>query len=55
VAGYTAGALVRLPLVRIDYVLHDGTWAARGAWTQALPGSDHRAVIADVALVGRGS
>jgi vancomycin resistance protein VanJ len=51
---YPAGHLGRLPLVplvRIDYVFHDDAFHARAAWTEHLPGSDHRAVVADLLLV----
>ena len=47
-SGQYGRALV--PLVRIDYVLHDDAWAARNAETVYLPGSDHRAVVADLVL-----
>lgn len=38
------------PVVRIDYVLHDAAWAAKAAWTGAIPGSDHRYVAAELVL-----
>jgi endonuclease/exonuclease/phosphatase (EEP) superfamily protein YafD len=53
--GYTyptspLGRLPLPPLVRIDYVFHDDAFQARAAWTEPLPGSDHRAVLADLLL-----
>jgi vancomycin resistance protein VanJ len=56
--GYTFPAepvfrLALIPLVRIDYVLHDRAWASRAAWTVDLPGSDHRGVAADLVLTQR--
>jgi vancomycin resistance protein VanJ len=44
------GRFALVPLIRIDYVLHDDAWTARNAWTVYLPGSDHRAVVADLVL-----
>ena len=46
----TRGWLPLWPLVRIDYVFHDGAWAAPAAWTKVVAGSDHRAVVADLVL-----
>jgi endonuclease/exonuclease/phosphatase (EEP) superfamily protein YafD len=37
-------------LARIDYVWMPEGASAEGAWALAVPGSDHRAVVADVAL-----
>ena len=37
-------------LVRIDYILHDRSLTARSARTGVTPGSDHRHVVADLAL-----
>lgn len=42
--------LPAISLVRIDYILHDRTLTARMARTGATPGSDHRHVVADLAL-----
>lgn len=39
-----------LSLVRIDYILHDRSLTARMARTGTTPGSDHRHVVADLAL-----
>lgn len=39
-----------VPLIRVDYVFHDDAWAARAARTYALPGSDHRFLVADLVL-----
>lgn len=38
------------PLIRIDYVFYDYAWTASSAWTVEIPGSDHRAVVADLVL-----
>lgn len=38
------------PLVRIDYVLHDDSWATRSTRTGNLAGSDHRYVVAELVL-----
>jgi endonuclease/exonuclease/phosphatase (EEP) superfamily protein YafD len=35
-------------LAAIDYLLMPAEWQAQGAWTVAVPGSDHRAVVVDV-------
>lgn len=40
-------------LARIDYVLVPEGIAILGSWTVHLPGSDHRAVVADLAPPGR--
>ena len=40
--------LPALPLVRIDYVLHNDAWLATAARTGSLPGSDHRYLVADL-------
>ena len=37
-------------LVRLDYVLGSSDVEVLGSWTVDLPGSDHRAVIADLRL-----
>ena len=37
-------------LVRIDYILHDRSLTARSVRTGRTPGSDHRHVVADLAL-----
>ena len=42
--------LPNISLVRIDYILHDRSLAARSARTGTTPGSDHRHVVADLAL-----
>lgn len=34
--------------VTIDYIWMPETWKSKGAWTAYVPGSDHRAVVADV-------
>ena len=39
-----------LSLVRIDYIMHDRSLTARSARTGITPGSDHRHVVADLAL-----
>lgn len=55
--GYTfpsgaGGSWQRLvPLMRIDYLFHDDAWRARAAFTVRVPGSDHRAVVAELALL----
>lgn len=55
--GYTfpsgaGGSWQRLfPLMRIDYIFHDGAWRTREALTERLPGSDHRAVVTELALL----
>jgi len=38
------------PLVRIDHIFHSAGITATNAYTEAIPGSDHRAVIADLAI-----
>lgn len=40
------------PLVQIDHVLHGPGWAAVTASEHLLPGTDHRAVVAELALLG---
>jgi endonuclease/exonuclease/phosphatase (EEP) superfamily protein YafD len=40
------------PLVQIDHVLHGPGWAAVSASEHLLPGTDHRAVVAELALLG---
>ena len=40
----------RVPLAQIDHVLVGERLAALGMTTLAVPGSDHRAVVATVAL-----
>jgi vancomycin resistance protein VanJ len=50
--GYTYPS--RLPVVRIDYVLHSGEWRTVTARVGAGDGSDHLAVFAELAYVGRG-
>lgn len=49
------GGRLRLlaPLIRIDYVLAAGPLEPVRAWTERLPGTDHLAVVADVALPAR--
>jgi endonuclease/exonuclease/phosphatase family metal-dependent hydrolase len=42
--------VVGLPLAQIDHVLVGQRLAALGMSTHAVPGSDHRAVVANVAL-----
>ena len=42
--------LPTVSLVRIDYILHDRSLTARSARTGRTPGSDHRHVVADLAL-----
>ena len=37
-------------LARIDGILVPDRWRVLGAWTQDVPGSDHRVVVADVRL-----
>ncbi|MGE3910182.1 MAG: endonuclease/exonuclease/phosphatase family protein [Chloroflexota bacterium] len=39
-----------LSIVRIDYILHDGSVTARAAYTGSMPGSDHRYVVAELRL-----
>jgi len=46
----TFEGLPDLSLVRIDYILHDRSLTARSARTGITPGSDHRHVVADLAL-----
>jgi vancomycin resistance protein VanJ len=53
--GYTYPTFIEFftfpfPLVRIDHVFYNQAWAARAAWSAALPGSDHRYLIADLLL-----
>jgi endonuclease/exonuclease/phosphatase (EEP) superfamily protein YafD len=40
------------PLIRIDYVFHNDALEATAAHTVADPASDHRAVVADLVLLG---
>jgi endonuclease/exonuclease/phosphatase family metal-dependent hydrolase len=35
--------------VKIDAIYHDAHWKSRGIWVAPLGGSDHRAVVADLA------
>jgi endonuclease/exonuclease/phosphatase (EEP) superfamily protein YafD len=42
--------LPNISLVRIDYILHDRSFTARSTRTGTTPGSDHRHVVADLAL-----
>lgn len=42
---------IPLPLIRIDYIWTSPDLRPRAAWTQAVQGSDHLAVIADLELV----
>lgn len=42
--------LPSISFVRIDYILHDRSLTARSARTGTIPGSDHRHVVADLAL-----
>jgi vancomycin resistance protein VanJ len=44
------GEAPAVPLVRIDYVMHDAAWTAAAARTGTIPGSDHRYVAADLIL-----
>jgi endonuclease/exonuclease/phosphatase family metal-dependent hydrolase len=39
------------PLVGVDYIFNDSAFVAVAAWTGQLPGSDHRYVVADLALL----
>lgn len=53
--GYSFPALAfeglpNVSFVRIDYILHDRSLSARSARTGRTPGSDHRHVVADLAL-----
>jgi len=44
------GRLTVFPFIRIDYVFHDNAWITLSAHTGAIPGSDHRYVLADLML-----
>ncbi len=41
------------PVIQIDHVLVDDGWTALDTWTHHLDGSDHKALIADVAPTSR--
>jgi len=40
------------PFVQLDHVLHGKGLAGTGAWEHTLPGTDHRAVLADLVVMG---
>jgi vancomycin resistance protein VanJ len=44
------GPAPAFPVVRLDYILHDGAWRTDAAWTGAGAGSDHGFVVADLTL-----
>jgi endonuclease/exonuclease/phosphatase (EEP) superfamily protein YafD len=48
--GLTWSLQNRVPFARIDYVLHDESWGTRSISRQAIPGSDHRALVAELVL-----
>ncbi|MCB0109116.1 MAG: endonuclease/exonuclease/phosphatase family protein [Caldilineaceae bacterium] len=54
--GYTFPAdgkaynLPSIPFMRIDYIFHSADWYATATHVDAIPGSDHRYVIADLVL-----
>ncbi len=38
------------PAMRIDYVFHDDSWAAKVAQVETVPGSDHDGILAELVL-----
>ena len=42
--------ILGVSVIRIDYILHNASFATRAAWTGTIPGSDHRYVVADLLL-----
>lgn len=41
---------LRQPLLRIDYIFYDNAWQAQKTWVGTIAGSDHRYVMAELAL-----
>lgn len=41
---------LRQPLIRIDYIFYDSAWQAQKTWVDAIDGSDHRYVMAELVL-----
>lgn len=41
---------LRQPLIRIDYIFYDQAWQAQKSWVDAIDGSDHRYVMAELTL-----
>jgi endonuclease/exonuclease/phosphatase (EEP) superfamily protein YafD len=44
------GLGISLPLIRIDYIWYSDQFSANGAWVGPDGGSDHRPIVADLAL-----
>jgi endonuclease/exonuclease/phosphatase (EEP) superfamily protein YafD len=49
------GPLPLLPVIRIDYVFFSPEWSVGGAWNGERSVSDHRYLVADLALAGQAS